>query len=707
MNEHKTKVGIVGAGYISEPHLAGLSRLQNVEVVAICDLSRGRAEALAARFGVPKVFLDLEEMLRTERLDVVHVLTPPEAHEHIATRLMEAGIDVLLEKPMCASSEECGRLTALAEQLGRKLGTSHNFLFYSPYEQLRTDLRDGVFGAIDQIDIVWNKELGQVKFGPHTGWLFARPENVLLEVGPHTFTQVLDLVGEPDRLSVSIGDHVHLPLGREFYRRWEVIGWKGTTSIRLRWSFISGFPEHYIHVRGRSESAVVDFERNTYVRVGHSAQILDIDRFAISFSHAKQELFDGAGTLGRYLLGKVGVVKGGKVFADSIADTARCFYETRPTRLDTRLDTSLAMRAVALAERVGQEAELPKTRAAAPPTIERSTVQPKILVLGGTGFIGRALVKRLTNEGHAVRALVRDPRTPHPELSHPNVEIVRGDFTDTASLEGALDGVEVVYHLARGHGSKWEEYVKYDVEPTIRLAQACVTQGVRRFFYTSTIAIYWAGRRAKVITEQTKPHPGVLRTQLYSRSKVTIENALLALGADSKLEVVIFRPGVVIGSGGSPLHWGVGAWPYPSVCRLWGDGNQILPFVLSEDCADAMVRALDVPDLHQQSFNLVGDAKLTGHEYLDALEKKAGIRVKRVAASPAILFAEEAAKWAIKSLGRDAEARFPSWYDGDGRTLAAEFDCTKAKTELGWQPVKDAKTLVERGVHVPIEEFLL
>ncbi|MCB9599806.1 MAG: NAD-dependent epimerase/dehydratase family protein [Sandaracinus sp.] len=707
MSDKKIQVGIVGAGYISEPHLVGLQHFPDLEVVAICDLSRGRAEALAARFGVPKVYLDMEEMLRSEKLDVAHVLTPPEVHERIATRLLEAGVDVLLEKPMCSTSEECARLAAVAKRTGRKLGTSHNFLFFDPYEQLRDDLRAGRLGAIDQVDIVWNKELGQVKFGPHTGWLFARPENVLLEVGPHTFTQVLDLVGEPERLSVSVGDHVELPLGREFYRRWEAIGWKGTTSIRLRWSFIGGFPEHYIHVRGRSASAVVDFERNTYVRTSHTAQMLDLDRFAISVSHAKQEFLDGAETLGRYLLGKLGVVKGGKVFADSIANAARTFYDTRTTTLDSRLDVDLSAGAVALAERVGREAKLPETTATAPAPVEREVVSPKILVLGGTGFIGRALVKRLTDEGHAVRVLARDPRSPHPELAHPRVEVVRGDFTDTKSVEAALGGIEVVYHLARGHGSKWEEYEKYDVEPTVRLAEACASAGVRRFFYTSTIAIYWAGKRAKVITEETPPHPGILRTQLYSRSKVAIERELLALGEKGPLEIVIFRPGVVIGSGGSPLHWGVGAWPYPSVCRLWGDGEHDLPFVLADDCADAMVLALDTPNLHQQSFNLVGDAKLTGHQYLDALERKAGIKVKRVAASPAVLLAEEAAKWAIKSLGRDAEARLPSWYDGDGRTLAAHFDCTKAKQRLGWKPVGDVETLIAKGIHVPVEEFLL
>jgi nucleoside-diphosphate-sugar epimerase/predicted dehydrogenase len=717
MSHAPVRVGILGAGYISDPHLAALARLPEVETVAVCDLSRGRAEALAAQYGVPKTYRDMHEMLANERLDAVHVLTPPEVHERIAAPILGAGVDVLLEKPMCETAESSRRLAALAAEKKRHLGVSHNFLFFEPYERLRADVKAGRFGDIDQIDIVWNKELGQVKMGPHAGWLFERPEHVLVEVGPHTFAHLLDLVGDLDRVSVTVGDRTDLPLGREFYRRWEALGWKGTTSVRLRWSFIGGYPEHYIHVRGRSASGYVDFERNTYVMNEHTAQMLDLDRFAISARTAQQALGGGVRTLGRYMLGKLGVVEGGKPFPDSIASAVSRFYEgRRHGRLDERLGVRIGVGAVALAERLGREAKL-RVRAAAPVpaapaprapsgAVVPTALVPTALVLGGTGFIGRALVKKLVESGRGVRVLARDPRSPHPELRLPGVEVVRGDFTDTPTVEAALGGIEVVYHLARGHGMKWAEYLKYDVEPTMRLARACEKAGVKRFFYTSTIAIYWAGKRAGTIREATPPHPGVTRTSLYARSKVEIEKQLLELGRSSSLEVAIFRPGVVIGRGGSPLHWGVGAWPYPSVCRLWGDGNHPLPFVLVEDCADALVRALEKPNLHNKSYNLVGDAALTGNEYLDALERHAGIHIKRVVATPGQLFLEESAKWVIKSAGRDGSARLPSWYDGDGRTLAAPFDCNAAKEDLGWRPTGDRATLVREGIELPADEFL-
>lgn len=715
MSESRIRVGILGAGYISDPHLAALKRMPEVDAVAVCDLSRGRAESLATQYGVPKTYRDLNEMIAAERLDAVHVLTPPELHERLTAPFLQKGIDVLLEKPMCDTTESSKRLAALAEAEKRLLGVSHNFLFFKPYERLRDDVKSGRFGDIDQIDIVWNKELGQVKAGPHAGWLFERPEHVLVEVGPHTTSHLLDLIGDPDRLTVTVGDRVDLPLGREFYRRWEVLGWKGNTSIRLRWSFIGGYPEHYIHVRGRSGSGFVDFERNTYVRNEHTAQMLDLDRLAISTRTARQALEGGVQTFGRYMLGKLGVVKGGKPFADSIANAVSTFYDgRRHGRLDARIGLRIGVGAVELAERIGREASLrPRSSAgqmstpvSPPQSKSGEAVKPSVLVLGGTGFIGRALVKKLAESGRGVRVLARDPRSPHPELKLPGVEVVRGDFTDTPSVEAALGGIEVVYHLARGHGMQWAEYLKYDVEPTMRLARACEAAGVKRFFYTSTIAIYWAGKRAGTITETTPPHPGVARTSLYARSKVEIEKQLLELGEKSKLEIVIFRPGVVIGRGGSPLHWGVGAWPYPSVCRLWGDGNHALPFVLVDDCADAMVQALEKPSLHNKSYNLVGDAALTGNEYLDALERHAGIHIKRVVATPGQLFLEESAKWIIKSAGRDGSARMPSWYDGDGRTLAAPFDCSAAKRDLGWAPTGDRTKLVRDGIELPADEFL-
>ena len=711
MNSAPKRAGIVGAGFISESHLAGLQRLAGVSTVAICDRSPGPAQALASEYGVADVYTDLGEMLAKANLDVIHVLTPPESHLAIAKQVIEHGVDVLLEKPMCHNSKDCRELAKASEGSDCLLGVSHNFLFFRPYESLRADLEADRFGTIDQIDIVWNKEFGRAVAGPHTGWLFDSPENVLIDIGSHSLLHVLDLAGIA-QIDAALASHeLDLSDNRKFYRQWNVLASRSNTVIRLGWSFGAGFPEHYIHIRGRSGAAIVDFERNTYVRSEHTAYGVDLDRFSISLSAGMQHVRGGTATIGRYGLGKLGILKGGKPFMDSIAASIETFYRGREKgQLDNRLKPSIAIDALEITEKVGRTAGVVSRPSPAPKTDERRTpsanLNADILVLGGTGFIGEALIRHLTSSGRKVRALSRSISSPATELLHPNVELVQGDFTNTETVEAALGGIETVYHLARGHGTTWDEYLKYDVEPTMRLAQACENRGVRRLFYTSSIAIYWAGKGAGVITEETESHPGLIRNNLYARSKTEIEKRLFEFSSVHDLGITVFRPGIVIGSGGSPLHWGIGAWPHNTVCRVWGRGNHALPFVLVDDCASAMVQALEQEKIDGKSYNLVGDVALTANEYLDALERVSGINIKRVPAGATRLFLEDLAKWAIKFVGRQAGTRFPSWRACDAVTLAAPFDCTAAKKDLSWRPTKSKEELIAAGIDTPAAEFL-
>jgi nucleoside-diphosphate-sugar epimerase/predicted dehydrogenase len=718
MNKHKNnlvhrRVAVLGAGYISKYHVDAVRSVAGLELAAVCDLNAAKAQSLAGQFGISKVFTSLDTMLAEEKLDAVHVLLPPEVHGAPVRRILDAGVHVLCEKPLCITSTECETLATHAQQLGRTLGVSHNFLFSPVYERFSADLKAGRFGRLDQVDIVWNKELGQLKGGPFGGWLFARPENVLFEVGPHCFAHLAHIVGEPDTLSVSPHDRVALPRGREFYRRWEIVGFKGPTSVRIRFSFIDGFTQHYIQVRGTSAAAVVDFENNTYVCNEHTEHLLDIDRYATVTRAATATLSQASGTLGRFVLSKMGMVKEGAPFQQSITRCVRAFYDGQAQgSLDERVAPKLATAAVALAERVTREAKLPVPAQAVVAVPERKPeskangAPETVLVLGGTGFIGQALVQKLRAMGRGVRLLARDPNSVPAELRKLGVGIARGDVMDTASVEAALSGIEHVYHLARGNGETWDDYVRTDVEPTRRLAEACLARGVKGFYYTSSIAIYYAGDAKQVITEDTPPSSGVLRANIYARAKVEIEKMLLQMQRERGLPVVIFRPGIVLGRGGHPLHWGVAGWPYSSVSRLWGDGTAPLPIVLVDDCAEAMARAVSVPGIAGQSFNLVGEPCLTAQEYLDELERASGIHFRRVPTSSVRYFVEDVGKYVIKSVGRDPNRRLPSWDNWDGRTCRSRFDASRTKQLLGWQPTTSRDVIVREGIAVPAQQFL-
>jgi len=334
--------------------------------------------------------------------------------------------------------------------------------------------------------------------------------------------------------------------------------------------------------------------------------------------------------------------------------------------------------------------------------IQAPPSRPRVLVLGATGFIGQALVKRLRAGEFGVRALVRDPSQPAARrLAGQGVELVDGDITDTRSVAGALDGIEHVYHLARSPGNLWADAVRLDVEPTRRLAELCCARGVT-LYYTSSIAIYDGGQAGSVITEATPPSRAAMRINPYARAKVASEHLLAQMHRERGLAVVVFRPGIVIGAGGSPFHPGVGAWPSPTRCQPWGDGRNRLPFVLVDDCADAMARALHAPGIAGRSFNLVGEPCLSGNEYLDALERVAGSRIRRTGVPTWWLFARSTAKWALQTLAGSADRRMPSYRYIDGLSCRAFYRPDLAKQRLGWAPTADSATLIERGIFKPV-----
>jgi nucleoside-diphosphate-sugar epimerase/predicted dehydrogenase len=708
MVTEQTNVAILGAGYIADYHVKALRRIGNVNVQAICDLNPTLADQFASSHGIPMVYNDLGKMLATERLDVVHVLTPPHIHFPTAQQIIAAGVDTFIEKPLCHTVSACQTLRDQAQELGRSVGVSHNFLYFPAYEQLVEVINSGAIGQLDQVDIIWNKPLGALRGGPFSLWMLQTPTNILFEVCPHSFSHVIHLVGEPDSLHVDAYDKVSLPRGLEFYRRWEIQGRKGNTSIRLRFSFIEGYPEHYIQVRGTNGTAMVDFERNLYSFRSHTPYMLDLDRFANTWKPAKTEIRQGLQTLGDVVLSKMKLREQTAPFAESIARTVASFYQTRGGTVDPRIESAMGQATVQLAENIAAAANLPARSVVAPKAVVPTTQStiPNVLVLGGTGFIGQVLVKRLVQEGYHVRLLSRNPANCPTALLELGVEVVRGDFTDAASIDAALSGIEYVFHLARGNGKTWEDYQQSDVAPTQQVAELCLKHQVKRLVYTSSIAIYNASNPSTKITESTIPDRGMMRVAPYSRSKVENEAQLLKLYEEKDLPVVIIRPGVVLGRGGNPYHWGIAAWNYTSVCNLWGNGNNPLPIVLVEDVADALVKSLQQSIAVGQSYNIASRPCISANEYLDELERQAGVKIQRVPLGAKTMYLTSLAKWGMKKVGRDAQAAFPSYADCAGRSLASHFDCSKAERDLDWHPETDRSVLIAEGIHIPVQEWL-
>ena len=112
----KTKVAVVGAGYIADFHLDVIKETPDVELVAVCDVSQERAQSAADRYGAAHAVTDLTE-LKGLGVDVAHLAVPPDLHVKLTRALLESGVGVFVEKPIALDSKDARELAELALSL--------------------------------------------------------------------------------------------------------------------------------------------------------------------------------------------------------------------------------------------------------------------------------------------------------------------------------------------------------------------------------------------------------------------------------------------------------------------------------------------------------------------------------------------------------------------------------------------------------------
>ena len=147
------KAALIGTGHIARQHLACVSRLDAVELAAVCDLSPAAAEIAAERFGVPRWFTDHRAMLAAVEPDVVHVTAPPPVHFELGRDALAAGSHVIVEKPAARDHAEVAELLARAQAGGRHVVECQNYLFNPPIVELLDLRRDGVLGDVVHVEI--------------------------------------------------------------------------------------------------------------------------------------------------------------------------------------------------------------------------------------------------------------------------------------------------------------------------------------------------------------------------------------------------------------------------------------------------------------------------------------------------------------------------------------------------------------------------
>ncbi len=144
-------VGIIGCGGIAQnKHMPSLSKIENVRMVAFCDLIPERAQMAKAKYGTPDAFVctDYRELLAIRDIEVVHVLTPNREHAEITVAALKAGKHVMCEKPMAKTAEGARQMCAAARESGKKLAIGYQHRMKPQARFAKEYIESGALGEI-------------------------------------------------------------------------------------------------------------------------------------------------------------------------------------------------------------------------------------------------------------------------------------------------------------------------------------------------------------------------------------------------------------------------------------------------------------------------------------------------------------------------------------------------------------------------------
>jgi predicted dehydrogenase/nucleoside-diphosphate-sugar epimerase len=702
------RAAIVGAGYVAAFHIEAMAGVPGLEIAAVCDPDLERARALAQRWGIPAAVASVEELAGLD-IHVAHVLTPPDLHVRVTRQLLEAGIGAFVEKPFALSSRDARELAELAAARGVPLGVNHNNLHTPAFTRLLEWVRAGRIGRVEHVRICLSVPLAQLDAGDYSHWMFRSPENIVFEQAPHPLSQLHALIGRVREAHTTLLATRELHPGQIFHDRWLVAarGERGTAEIYM--SFGRPFHRWTLEVLGTDGSAEADLGHNFFSFEQKTSWLDFWNGFLAGRRRARALRRDSRENLLGYARYTLGLGRRADSFFAGMRGSIEAFYAALRSGQAPPVDATGGAEVLEWCEAIS---EIARGQATSRPALEIAEPSPprpgEIVVLGGTGFIGRRVVQGLLDRGAPVTAVVRRTHGLPPALLEAaregRLRLLKGSLEDRASLAAAFQGAKTVLHLATGGGDTWEKVERSMVRGSTGAAEEAMAQGVRRFVYVSSIAALYGGPDAgtQVLEDSLDTDPRPEARDVYSRGKAVTERALVALHRERGLPLVIARPGVVLGEGTPFQHSGLGLWVRDNHCVGWGLGENPLPLVTADDVAEALVRIAlhEGDDLHGKALNLCGRPSLSAREVVDQLRVATG-RDLHFHPRP-LWFSQilEIGKWVVKKAGRRPGTVFPSYRDLKARALVPAIPSRTAREVLGWSPVEDREGLLERTVRI-------
>jgi nucleoside-diphosphate-sugar epimerase len=311
-----------------------------------------------------------------------------------------------------------------------------------------------------------------------------------------------------------------------------------------------------------------------------------------------------------------------------------------------------------------------------------------ILVTGATGFIGRHLVGPLSKT-YSVRCLVRESSdiTPLRELK---VDIVYGDLLVKESLGPALDGIDLVYHLAgEVYSRKKSDYYKGNVSATQNLLEACKEKSTKRIVYLSTVGVYKPVITKTLLTEESECEP----ITIYGKSKLDAEEVIKKYN----ISWVIIRAPVTYGPYQQPV---LNKLFLDAVNKnkayLFGDGSNLRSLCFIDNLVEGLALLVNKSEADRKTYILSDSSPYTFNEMIETVSRLLQRKVE-VTHLPSFL---GDVSWKIYGVMDSLFNLCPvELYVIKKMQLHEGYDITKAEREIGYNP----RITLEEGIKRTID----
>jgi dihydroflavonol-4-reductase len=323
----------------------------------------------------------------------------------------------------------------------------------------------------------------------------------------------------------------------------------------------------------------------------------------------------------------------------------------------------------------------------------------KIFITGATGFIGKALLKRLLGSPHQVTCLVRTAGRAESVL-RAGFNVQRGDVFDLPALQAGMLGCDWVIHLANLY-SMWiprrADFQAINVEGTRNVLEAALAAGVKRVVYVSTAAVF--GQPAeRPFNEQSEP--GKRLFSEYARTKALADQLAWQMQRQRGLPLTVLYPGIVLGAGDDKPS---GRYIRDILLRRVPStifNRSVATYVYVDDVAEAILRSAELPQALGERY-LLGKYRLSGTELAHMVSRLSGVHLPWLHVPDAIVLGGSYALTAFANLTGIA----PPWgLSSDAAwtmKVGFEYDGSKAERELGI-----TYTLLESALKEAIQSYL-